>query len=112
MPRAEVKFGHPRFYEILKEAADLHSRKNKDYAQGGEPLGNFDRRAAIFGLYPGLDLTDPAVVTILDLLKQLDAYLWMKSEGYEGETESKRARLGDVLVYAGIAMIQEEEDGR
>ena len=45
-------------------------------------------------------------------MKQLDAYLWMKSEGYEGETEGKRERLRDVAVYAMIGMIHEEENGR
>ena len=32
--------GHPRFYEILLQMADLHSRKNQNYAQDGDPLSN------------------------------------------------------------------------
>jgi len=35
--------GHPRFFELLDEAADLHERKNAGYAGQGnaDPLANF-----------------------------------------------------------------------
>ena len=35
------RFGDPMFYEILEEMAELHSRKNRDYSPGEEPLRNF-----------------------------------------------------------------------
>lgn len=35
--------GHPRFYELLDELAELHSRKNSDYATEEEPLSNLKR---------------------------------------------------------------------
>jgi len=35
------RYGHPKFYELLDEIADLHSRKNYNYARDGEPLSNF-----------------------------------------------------------------------
>ena len=105
------KHGHPRFYEILEELAQLHSDKNHDYAVGGDPLGNFKRRAAIYAMYPGLDLSDPAVVAMVDLMKQLDAALWFYSNKHEAKVEGKLGRLRDIAVYAPIAMILEEEKG-
>ena len=39
------------------------------------------------------------------MMKQLDAALWMMSEGYEGEVENTDTRLADVHVYAKIARL-------
>jgi len=105
----EKKHGHPRFYEILEELAQLHSDKNYDYAAGGDPLSDFKRRAAIYALYPGLDLSDPAVVALTDLMKQLNAALWFYSNKHEAKVEGKRGRMRDVSVYSMINMILEEE---
>ena len=103
------RHGHPRFYEIQEELAKLHSDKNYDYAAGGDPLGNFERRAAIYAMYPGLDLSDPAVVALLDATKQMEAVLWMYSNGHKAKVEGKRSRMKDVAVLSVIDMILEEE---
>lgn len=108
-PLEETRHGHLRFYELLDSLADLHSRKNHDYAAGGNPLGNFIRRADLYGKYPGLDLSDPAVVAIVDAMKQLDAALWMYSNGHAAQVEGIIDRLRDVAVYALIAIVIEEE---
>lgn len=105
------KHGHPRFYEILEELAQLHSDKNHDYAEGGNPLGNFNRRAVILGQYPGLDFSDPAVIPLTDMLKQLDALLWFYSNKHEAKVEGKVGRVKDVAVYSVLNMILEEEKG-
>jgi hypothetical protein len=102
------KNGHPRFYEILDEFADLHSRKNHDYASGGDPLGNFRRVAKIFSMYPGLKLSDPLVVALCYAMKQVDASLWMLSNGHKAEVEGVVDRLQDVSVYAAIGIILAE----
>ena len=102
------KHGHPRFYELLEELSKLHSEKNFDYAAGGDPLGNFDRRATIYSLYPNLDLSDPAVVAIVDAMKQLDAILWFHSNKHEAKVEGKIGRLKDMAVYSLIDIILEE----
>jgi len=107
--KEEKRYGHRRVYEILEELAKLHSDKNHDYAVGGNPLGNFYRRAAIYGLYPGLDLSDPEVIAIVDLMKQLDAALWFLSNKHEAKVEGKRGRMRDVAVYSVIDMVLEEE---
>jgi hypothetical protein len=97
--------GHPKFYGILEELADLHSRKNHDYASGGNPLGNFYRVANILSHYPGLKLSDPLVVALVYELKQLDAALWMLSNGHEAQVEGISERLKDVAVYSIIEMV-------
>uniref|UniRef100_A0A6M3JZL2 Uncharacterized protein n=1 Tax=viral metagenome TaxID=1070528 RepID=A0A6M3JZL2_9ZZZZ len=88
---------------------ELHSEKNHDYAQGGDPLGNFKRVATILGLYPNLRLSNPEVVALVYSMKQLDATLWMLSRGYEGSVENVGTRLGDVAVYTKLARILHEE---
>lgn len=34
------RFGHPKFYKLLEKMAELHSRKNHDYAGTKNPLKN------------------------------------------------------------------------
>ena len=41
--------GDPRFYKLLEEIAELHSRKNHDYTPSGDPLANF-RMCEKFGI--------------------------------------------------------------
>ena len=101
----QMKHGHPDFYKLCEEIADLHSRKNKDYAQGGDPLGNFRREAAIKSLYPGFPWDSPVGVAMSNMLKQWDCAMWMQAKGYEGEVEGFRERMRDVAVYALIAII-------
>lgn len=97
--------GHPDFYKLTQQELELHSRKNKDYAQGGDPLGNFKRVSVIKKLYPGLPWDSPVGVALGYMLKQLDAAFWMLSQGYEGEVENVDSRLTDVHVYVKIARV-------
>lgn len=99
------KYGHPKFYELLEQEADLHSCKNYDYATGGNPLGNFYRVAQILALYPNLKLSEPSVYAIVQLLKQLDAALWMQSNGHKAMVEGIDKRWQDVAVYAKLIQI-------
>lgn len=101
--------GHPGFYRLLHEEAALHSAKNFDYANGGDPLGNFYRVAAILAQYPGLRLHDPAVIALVYALKQVDAYLWLKSNGHTAKVEGGDARLRDVSIYAKLAILLDRE---
>ena len=45
------RYGHPLFYELLEEMAELHSRKNHDYAGENDPLRNF-KKAEQQGIEP------------------------------------------------------------
>lgn len=95
-------YGHPFFYRIAEEETELHSKKNHDYAKGGDPLGNFKRVSAILAMYPGLDLSDPSIVAAVYALKQWDAFLWGKSQKIKAKVEGIHDRLQDVSVYAKL----------
>jgi hypothetical protein len=109
--RTQYPHGHPDFLPKLIAEAKLHSDKNKDYAGGGDPLGNFTRVAAICALYPGLTPSNPATVAIIYALKQIDQILWSLSRGYEGNIEGVEARAQDVSVYFTLADILHKEYG-
>jgi len=106
----ENKYGHPRFYEIIDGLKSLHSEKNHDYAAGGDPLGNFRRVSQILALYPNLKLSNPTIVALVYALKQLDAALWMLSNGHSAKVEGIAGRLKDVAVYSILQMILNEEE--
>lgn len=99
--------GHPMFYQLMQESMDLHSRKNKDYAQGGDPLGNFKRISAILKIW-GYDIP-PEILALIFMMKQLDASFWMSSHGYEGEVETFDTRMADVPVYSQLSRILKRE---
>jgi hypothetical protein len=101
--------GHPKFIELCMNEMQLHNDKNHDYAAGGSPLGNFERVGRILTLYPNLKPYDPAMVALIYMLKQLDAYLWIKSNGHEVKVEGISDRLRDVSVYAKIINIIESQ---
>ncbi len=101
--------GHPDFIPMQLAKMHLHSDKNKDYAGGGNPLGNFQRVSAIKKLYPSMDWASPEGVALGYMLKQLDAALWLLSNGQEGGVENIDTRLGDVSVYIDLARILHKE---
>ena len=93
------------FEELTFKELELYKAKNKDYTQGGDPYGNFHRVSLILALYPKLKVYSPRVIAMVYMLKQLDAALWMMSEGYEGEAENIDTRLTDVHIYVKIARL-------
>ena len=97
------------FEQLTMQELDLYLKKNKDYTQGGDTYGNFNRVSSILALYPKLRLSNPQVVAMVYLMKQLDAILWMLNEGYEGGIENIDTRLQDVHVYAKIARLLGDE---
>jgi hypothetical protein len=95
-----------RDYEQLTlEELALYKAKNEDYTKGGDSFGNFKRVSSILSLYPNLKLSDPRVVCLTYLLKQLDATLWMLNQNYEGKVENIDTRLQDVHIYAKICRL-------
>ena len=95
------------YEQLTMEELNLYQKKNKDYTQCGDKYGNFNRVSRILALYPKLNLSNPKVVCMTYLLKQLDCALWMLSEGYDGTVENIDARLTDVHIYAKIARLLE-----
>jgi len=107
--------GHGNFIPLMLELMELHSKKNYAYAHGGKPLGNFDRRSSIAARYNNidnggyLDLSDPVVVSVWDMFKQIDAAMWQLSQGYNDDIEGVRSRLRDVVVYGALAILMLDE---
>ena len=106
--REEFPYGAPEFMDITLDELELHSNKNHDYAGGGHPLGNFYRVSRLLGMYPGLNLSDPMIIALVYMLKQLDAVLWLKCQGSEAKVEGVDERLGDIHVYAKICRVIEQ----
>lgn len=101
-------FGDPRFYQRLEQMALLHSRKNKDYAEGGKQghLGNFERTSTIKRLYPGFDWSSPFGTAMDFMLKQLDAAFILYAQKRLSVTdENVPMRLQDVSIYSVIGSL-------
>ena len=111
MNKKKRLFGHKRFYELTRQEEELHSKKNRDYANsegGDDPLRNFRSVGLIAKklVTPG---NEDVKIAIIYLLKQLDAAINLLSENREGGVEGIAERLGDVGVYAKLARILYEE---
>jgi len=96
------------YEELTKAELELYHKKNADYAKNGRQHGNFERVASILSNYPKLKLSDPRVVCLTYMLKQLDAALWMLNQNYDGQVENIDSRLMDVHIYAKICRLLNE----
>jgi hypothetical protein len=90
--------GHAAFNTMMLEQMNLHSEKNKGYAGGGAPLGNFSRVATIMKLYPNFPVASEMGIAIMYLLKHFDRIMWDLNTGKFPSDES----LGDLAVYFTI----------
>ena len=96
------QYGHPRFYETLKAMADLHSRKNHDYAGTSDPLKNL-RACERLELSPFLGV----MVRLQDKWSRLEEFV--KSGKLMVKGESVKDTLMDNAVYSILAIILYEE---
>lgn len=78
---------------------ELHSKKNENYAGGGESLGNFNRVANMMRSYPNLEQGDPAVAAIGMVVKQIDNVLWALNTQRFYSEETVDEHLADIAVY-------------
>ncbi|MGQ9644792.1 MAG: hypothetical protein ACUVT3_13115 [Ignavibacterium sp.] len=102
-------YGHPKFYEILNELAELHSRKNYQYATQANPLANFHRCGKLASkLFK--DHVNKSLATALVLMgKQIDAVYEIVGEGKKDTIEELNDKLKDIAVYAIICIIINDE---
>jgi hypothetical protein len=107
--RAAFPNGHPSFAAKTVNELVLHSNKSHDYSKGGEWDGNFQRVAKILSSYPKLAHSDPRVVALIYMLKQIDAVMWGLNEGIEHKVEGANSRLQDVSVYAKIVQCMNDD---
>jgi hypothetical protein len=103
--------GHPKFYDILNEMGELHSRKNADYATNDNPLGNFDRVAKLIDEYDILKAPcdTNAKVALIYMLKQFDCFMHALGTGKELKVEGLQERLEDITVYSILIRILLDE---
>ena len=95
-------FGHPRFYEILEQMKELHSRKNHDYAGTSDPLKNL-RACERLELKPFMGV----MVRLQDKWSRLEEFV--KSGSLMVKNESVIDTLLDNAVYSVLAIILYEE---
>jgi len=100
--KAGVRYGDPRFYALLDEIAELHSRKNHDYSKASEPLSNF-RRSRDLGVEPWKGV----------LVRMSDKYSRIEqlANGKNPKNESMRDSLVDLAVYSLICVLLREDEG-
>jgi hypothetical protein len=100
--KTSARHGDPRFYALLEEIAELHSRKNHDYAKTDDPFSNF-RKSQAFGVAPSRGV----------MVRMSDK--WCRIEqlagGKTAKNESLRDSLIDLAVYSLLcALLLEDED--
>lgn len=98
-------YGDPRFYDILKKLADLHSKKNFQYASQGNPLGNFERVGRLAGKLFKEHVPKPLGVGMMFMAKQIDAVYDIVGEGKVGTLEALEDKFQDIACYSIICMI-------
>ena len=98
----ETKYGHPRFYELLEAMAELHSRKNHDYAGTSDPLKNLWACNRL-NLEPFMGV----MVRLQDKWSRLEEFV--KSGKLMVKGESVKDTLMDNAVYSILAIILYEE---
>lgn len=104
------KKGHKRFYEILEELGELHSRKNAQYADLENPLGNFQRGSNIVKKLLNSDIKNkPLAYALILASKQMDGVMEIVGESKENTPDSLKDKLYDIAVYSIIAVILSEE---
>jgi len=98
-----VFHGHPGFYELLAEMAELHSRKNHDYAGSGTPLCNFYKSNEM-----GVTPFTGVMVRLSDKWSRIESF--MKQGILEVKGESVEDTLLDNAVYSLLAILLLREE--
>lgn len=95
------RHGDPRFYALLDELADLHSKKNHDYAMTDNPLSNFTRAASL-----GVEPWRGILVRMSDKWSRIEQL----SQGKTPKNESLRDSLVDLAVYALLCILLTDDN--
>jgi hypothetical protein len=86
---------NPKFHALLKQMAEMHDRKNADYASAGNPYSNFEAAAEVAGC--GVDTVFAVLIGIkLARLKELIG------AGKEPNNESVQDSRLDLAVYSAL----------
>lgn len=99
----ELEFhGSPAFYELLGDMAELHSRKNHDYAGSGDPLRNFYKSRE-----QGVEPWRGVMIRLSDKWSRLESFC--RQNELEVKDESIEDTLMDNAVYSLLAIILRRE---
>jgi len=99
----EIKrLGHPDFYKLLEQMANLHSRKSHDYSGTKDPLKNL-RACVRLNLTPFLGV----LVRLQDKWSRLEEFI--KSGQLMVKNESVIDTLMDNAIYSLLAIILYQE---
>ena len=95
-------YGHERFYSLLIEIAQLHSRKNKNYSVDGNPLSNLKECEKI-GVRPFMGV-------LIRLFDKWSRLIELAKGKQDLVGESIKDTLMDNAVYSLLAIILLEEE--
>ena len=98
-----VFHGSPAFYELLGDMAELHSRKNHDYAGTGNPLRNFYKSRE-----QGIEPWRGVMIRLSDKWSRLESFC--RQNKLEVKDESIEDTLMDNAVYSLLAIILRREE--
>ncbi len=96
------KYGHPMFYELLEQMADLHSRKNHDYAGEADPLSNLRECEKI-----GIPAWKGVIVRLQDKWKRLINFAL--TDKLKVKDETIEDTLFDNAIYSLLCIILRRE---
>lgn len=99
-PIAPLRHGDPRFYKLLEEIAELHSKKSYDYTPAGDPLANFKRSEKL-----GVPAWKGCLVRMGDKQGRIEQL----ASGKDPQNESLRDSLIDNAVYSLLCVLLLED---
>lgn len=109
MKKMNKQYGHPKFYKILNELAELHSLKNYQYATTDNPLGNFYRASSLASKLFKDEINKPLAMALVYMSKQIDGVYEIVGEGKKGTVDSLNDKLKDIAIYSILCIILNEE---
>ncbi|KKN42485.1 hypothetical protein LCGC14_0712950 [marine sediment metagenome] len=98
--RTQGRHGHPGFYQLLDEIADLHDRKNHDYA-GQDPLSNLKLCEEF-----GIPAWKGVIVRLTDKWSRITQLITKEAQVKD---ESIEDTLKDNAVYSLLAIVLRRE---
>lgn len=84
---------NPKFHAMLEKMADMHNKKNSDYAEQDNPYSNFEYVAHM----TGLSVQQVILVQVCNKIARA-----VQLEGKEAKNEAIEDTLLDLAVYSTI----------
>ncbi len=101
---AQGRHGHPEFYKLLDAMADLHDRKNHDYAADADPLSNLKLCEGL-----GIPAWKGVLVRLTDKWSRITQ---LSTKAPLVTDESMEDTLIDNAVYSLLAIVLRREEMR